>query len=165
MHSADVFARRCLMRCREGDCGRLQFGRLARFATRRIQSRRQCAEETLIQLRHDTMHTQRIKGIEPLSIDKKVLATIKKEARPWDFGTRYRIAVRNAAGVIYRVAEMDSLGIYVGIREGLLGLSLADEVAPSGNVDGFDSIFCLPHGGGVADCLLGDVHQGVQPLA
>ena len=90
------------------------------------------------------MHTQRIKGVEALAIDKKVLAITKKHASPWDAGSSYRIALRNGSGVICRTIDMDSLGIYFGIREDLLALGLLDEVVPNGKVDGFDAVLSLP---------------------
>lgn len=90
------------------------------------------------------MQTQILKGMEPLTIDKKILAVTKKNASPWDAGRSYRIAIRNASGAIYRVIECDSLGIYAGLEEGLQGLGLLNEVPKPGKVGGFDSIFRLP---------------------
>ncbi|MBB2777988.1 UNVERIFIED_ORG: hypothetical protein HNP28_003331 [Comamonas terrigena] len=90
------------------------------------------------------METKRIKGVDPLAIDKKVLAAVKKNASPWDCGDRYRIAIRNSAGQIYRVVEMDSLGIYMGVEQSLDALGLRNQVAKNRPVDGFDSIYVLP---------------------
>lgn len=90
------------------------------------------------------METKRIKGIDPLAIDKKVLAAVKEHASPWDCGDRYRIAIRNTAGQIYRVVEMDSLGIYMGVEQSLDALGLRNQVAKDRPVDGFDSIYVLP---------------------
>ncbi len=90
------------------------------------------------------MQTKLIKGIEPLAIDKKVLAVTKKNASPWDSGDRYRIAVRNEQGAIYRIVEADSLGIYVGVVEGLLAIGLLNEISDNTMVDGFDAIFGMP---------------------
>ena len=74
------------------------------------------------------MESKRIKGVDPLSIDKKVLAVVKNNASEWDCGDSYRIAVRNDAGDIYRTIEMDSLGIYCGVETGLHSLGLRKEV-------------------------------------
>ncbi|RYF02256.1 MAG: hypothetical protein EOO32_00740 [Comamonadaceae bacterium] len=89
------------------------------------------------------MQTKLIKGIEPLAIDKKVLAVTKKNASPWDAGDRYRIAVRNEQGAIYRIVEAGSLGIYVGVVEGLEALGMTNEVDATSTVDGYDAIFRL----------------------
>lgn len=105
----------------------------------------QCAinrlEPAHIYKRKNTMHTKRIKGVEPLAIDKKVLAVAKKNASPWDAGDSYRIAICNDAGTVYRVIEADSLGIYVGLVQGLESLDLCNEVPVNRRMDGFDAIF------------------------
>ena len=90
------------------------------------------------------MQTKLLKGVEPLAIDKKILAVTKKEASPWDCGDRYRIAIRNASGAIYRVIECDDLGIYIGLEQGLQALGLVNEVPKPGTVGGIDSIFRQP---------------------
>ena len=95
------------------------------------------------------MQTKLLKGIEPLSIDKEILAVTKKNASPWDAGDSYRLAIRNASGVIYRVIECDSLGIYMGLEQCIEALGLLNEVPKPGTVSGFDAIFRQPE---VAAC-------------
>lgn len=90
------------------------------------------------------MHTKLIKGVEPLAIDKKILAVTKKNASPWDCGDRYRIAIRNASGAIYRVIECDDWGIYIGLEQGIEALGLVNEVPKPSVVGGLDSIFRQP---------------------
>ena len=90
------------------------------------------------------METKRIQGVEPLPIDKKVLAVARKNASEWDCGDRWRIAIRNAAGAIYRTIDMDSMGIYSSIETGLNALGLRNEVTGNRRVDGFDAIFGPP---------------------
>lgn len=114
------------------------------------QRRRYAFKPTHIHKGQHTVQTQLIKGVSPLAIDKKVLAITKKNASPWDAGNRYRIAVRNESGTIYRAIECDSLGIYFGLVEGLQGLALGNEVPEDGLVDGFDAIFSLADSDGAA---------------
>lgn len=91
------------------------------------------------------MDTKRIKGVEPLAIDKKVLAAQKKNTDPWGFPGpgRYNIAIRNAEGVIYRTTSMDDWGEYVGLSEDLAKLGLKNELTPDQVVGGMDAIFSL----------------------
>ena len=95
------------------------------------------------------MQTKLLKGTGPPANDKEIVAVTEKDARPWDAGDSYRLAVRNASGVIYRVIECDSLGIYMGLEQGIEALGLLNEVPKPGTVSGFDAIFRQPE---VAAC-------------
>ena len=99
---------------------------------------------TNIERGNHTVETKLIEGVEPRPIDKKVLAVTRKNASEWDYGDRWRIAIRNQAGAIYRTIKMDSMGIYAGIETGLHALGLRNEVTGNRPVDGFDAIFRLP---------------------
>lgn len=90
------------------------------------------------------MESKRIKGVDPLAIDQKILAVVKQYASEWDAGDTFRLGIRNAAGEIYRTINIDSSGICEHVEGGLHALGLRKEVGGNRLVDRLYAVYILP---------------------
>lgn len=90
------------------------------------------------------MESKRIKGVDPLAIDKQVLAVVKKYASEWDGGDTYCLAIRNSAGEIYRTIHIDSSGICEHVEGGLHALGLRKEVGGHRLGNRLHTVYVLP---------------------
>lgn len=90
------------------------------------------------------METKRIKGVDPLTIDKKILAVVKEHATPFDCGDTFRLGIRNSAGQIYRTIFIDSSGTCEFVEGGLHALGLRKEVGGDRSVDRLYAVYVLP---------------------
>lgn len=90
------------------------------------------------------MQSQLIKGVAPAPRDEELDAFITQvEESPWSGGiARFRIAIKNASGDVYRTIALEEIHAMIRLTQGIPDFGFVNEIGPyDGTRDGFDAIF------------------------